>query len=111
MITVFSEETRPRVVRITAEGDLDAATSGVLRRALDETCAARVELDLSRVAFLDCAGARSLLWADTRVRKRGGTFAVVDPSTPVVRLLGLLGLDRYLSIEGVVGAGRAGQGD
>jgi anti-anti-sigma factor len=111
VIIVTAGKVRRGIVEIDVEGDLDTVTSGELRHVLNETRASKVELDLSRVAFLDCGGARTLLWADTHMRARGGTFTVVDPSAPVLRLLRLLGFDRYISIEGVVGAGRTGPGD
>ncbi|GAA3442624.1 STAS domain-containing protein [Planomonospora venezuelensis] len=111
MIQIASRRIGDDAAEIAVEGDLDAVASGELRRVLEETRAARVELDLSCVAFLDCAGARSLLRADARVRERGGRLVVMRPSAPVVRLLRLLSFDRYLSIEGVVGAGRTPPGD
>ncbi|OPG12180.1 MULTISPECIES: STAS domain-containing protein [Microbispora] len=84
-------------------GDLDV--SGVpelhacLRQVLGTYRPGHVEADLAGVGFLDCAGARSLLWADARVREWGGDVTFVRPSRQVLRLLRLLGFDSGLSIR------------
>ncbi|MBE3010950.1 STAS domain-containing protein [Microbispora sp. NEAU-D428] len=85
------------------DGDLDV--SGVpelhacLRQVLGTYRPGHVEVDLAGVGFLDCAGARSLLWADARVHEWGGDVTFVRPSRQVLRLLRLLGFDSGLSIR------------
>ncbi|ETK35668.1 hypothetical protein MPTA5024_13125 [Microbispora sp. ATCC PTA-5024] len=85
-------------------GDLDRAGVPEFRAFLSRTLAAHppgpVRVDLSEVGFMDCAGSRSLLWADARVREWGGTATFARPSPPVLRLLRLLGLDRTLLLCG-----------
>ncbi|MEU7691013.1 STAS domain-containing protein [Microbispora hainanensis] len=90
-------------VRVAVHGDLDL--SGVpelrarLRQALATYGPGHVEIDLAGVGFLDCAGARSLLWADAHVRERGGRVTFVRPAPPVSRLLRLLGFDSALTLR------------
>ncbi len=90
-------------IRMAVNGDLDV--SGVpefhacLRQVLGTYRPGHVEVDLAGVGFLDCAGARSLLWADARVREWGGGVTFVRPVSPVLRLLRLLGFDSALSIR------------
>ncbi|GIH96578.1 STAS domain-containing protein [Planobispora siamensis] len=111
MIVITSRETGRGTTEITVRGDLDSVAAVELRRALLGVGSAAVELDLSQVEFLDCAGARTLLWADEHLRAREGTLTVVRPSRLVMRLLRLIEFDQYLSIEWAVGAGSPAPGD
>lgn len=76
-------------VRLSVSGDLDVATAPYLRAVLQEACGERawIDVDLSAVTFLDCAGLRPLTETHDRI---GTRFAVVAPSPPVVRFLALL---------------------
>ncbi|MFC4062703.1 STAS domain-containing protein [Planomonospora corallina] len=111
MIDVTSRETGRGTVEVTVRGDLDAVTAAGLRHVLDGIGPVRLELDLTGVGFCDCAGARLLLRTGERLRAHGGALVVLRPSAPVLRLLGLLGLDRHLPVGGAVGASRTGGGD
>ncbi|MEZ0074096.1 STAS domain-containing protein [Planotetraspora sp. GP83] len=90
-------------IQMAVHGDLDVIGAGELRSCICDILRTyrpgQVDIDLSGVDFIDCSGCRTLLWADTRVRGRGGTMAVVRPSTLVLRLLRLLEFDRELSIR------------
>ncbi|MCT9934108.1 STAS domain-containing protein [Planotetraspora sp. A-T 1434] len=88
---------------MAVHGDLDVMGAGEFRSCLCDVLRTyrpgQVDIDLSGVDFIDCSGCRTLLWADMRVRGRGGTMAVVRPSSLVLRLLRLLEFDRELSIR------------
>ncbi|WP_432867242.1 STAS domain-containing protein [Microbispora rosea] len=90
-------------IRMAVHGDLDVSAVPELRACLGHVLGTRrpghVEVDLAGVGFLDCAGARSLLWADARVREQGGRATFVRPAPPVLRLLRLLGFDSTLTIR------------
>ncbi|MEV7805417.1 STAS domain-containing protein [Microbispora sp. NPDC088329] len=90
-------------IRMAVNGDLDVSGApefrACLRQVLGTYGPGHVEVDLAGVGFLDCAGARSLLWADARVREWGGALTFVQPVPQVVRLLRLLGFDAGLSIR------------
>lgn len=84
---------RPGGVRVvTLVGDIDAATVRVLEDAL--ATGERLVVDLSRVAFLSCAGVRSLLEANDRAG-----VAVVLGGHSVTRSLEVTGADRLLEIH------------
>jgi anti-anti-sigma factor len=107
------QETATDRTRIGVHGDLDVTTGVELRRVLGALTTTRVELDLAHVAFLDCSGARTLLWADAHQRGRGGSMVILRPPGPVLRLIQLLELDRHLMIQrsdGTVGAARTAAG-
>ncbi|WP_410675977.1 STAS domain-containing protein [Amycolatopsis sp. cmx-4-68] len=83
---------------ITLVGDIDAATVDTLDAAL--ATGERLVVDLTRVAFLSCAGVRSLLEAHARTE-----LAVVVGGHAVTRSLEATGADSLLKIQpGVVAA-------
>jgi len=93
---------RPGGVRVvTLVGDIDAATVGTLDEAL--ATGERVVADLTRVAFLSCAGVRSLLQAHDRT-----DLALVVSGHSVTRSLEATGADLVLKIHPRVGAALVG---
>jgi anti-sigma B factor antagonist len=57
-----------------------------------------VVLDLSRLTFLDCAGAGVLVAASRRAASRGAGLVLAAPRPTVARLLRITGLDRHFLI-------------
>ena len=99
-LTVTTTE-RPGGIRvITLVGDIDAATVGTLDEALAD--GERLVVDLTRVAFLSCAGVRSLLQANSRA-----DLAVVVGGHAVTRSLEATGADLLLEIHPRTGAALA----
>jgi anti-anti-sigma factor len=88
-----------RSVRVRVCGECDASNAATLRDFLLGVLtaeSARMVLDLSRLDFLDCAGARSLVAVSRRARLLGGSLAVTAPTAPVARLLHVTGLGGLL---------------
>lgn len=85
---------------VTLVGDIDAATVETFDEAL--AVGERLVVDLTRVAFLSCAGVRSLLEANSRVR-----LAIVRGGHSVTRSLEATGADVLLEIHPRVGAALA----
>lgn len=100
-LTVTTTDRPGGITVLTLVGDVDAATVGVLDEAL--TTGERLVVDLTRVAFLSCAGVRSLLQADARTE-----LAVVLGGHAVTRSLEATGADVVLKIHPRVGAALAG---
>ncbi|WP_103349112.1 STAS domain-containing protein [Amycolatopsis sp. CA-128772] len=102
-LTVTTTE-RPNGIRVlTLVGDIDAATVGTLEEAL--ATGDRLVADLTRVAFLSCAGVRSLLAAHARAE-----LTVVIGGHAVARSLEATGADLLLTIHPAVGAALVGMG-
>lgn len=79
---------------ITVCGELDLANAGDLLFQLLGLAAAttgQIELDLSQVTFMDCAGLRVLAAIDRHVSASGGSVRVIAVSSVVVRLFELTG--------------------
>lgn len=88
---------RERVV-VTLSGELDIATVPAVVSVLTELRVAGwadVVLDLRELTFIDSTGLSLLLSAEHAFRALGGTFAIVDGSPEVARLLETVGLSDH----------------
>ena len=79
---------QPPVV-LQATGELDAAGGTALRGPLLAACrtGAEVEVDLSRVTFIDSAGLGLLVAADRLLRREGRQLVLLAPHTRVRAVL------------------------
>ena len=78
---------------ITVTGDIDLGTAEdllVRLTALIGSARRGIDLDLSGVTFIDCAGLRALMAVDAQIRVNGYTTRLTAISPAVVRLLGLV---------------------
>lgn len=98
---VIAEHLIERGTRLVISGEIDASSVEEFTRALT-TIVGRgrgdVELDMSGVTFVDSQGLRALVTA----HQTGATlpsFAIVEMSPVVRRLLELTGLDLVFAIE------------
>ncbi len=83
-------------VWVYVAGELDLATAGILGQALADALAGgtgHVDLDLSNVSFLDCAGLRTLERAD---KASGQRLRLVAASEMVRWILRLSGMQSHL---------------
>ncbi len=86
----------PAVVRLM--GELDLAGAPMLRSALAELDG-DVELDCSRLDFIDAAGLRAILQGHEECGARGAKLVLVNPSAAVERVVSFLELDTVLLIR------------
>ena len=91
--------TEPPAVRLTARGEIDAASAGVLADAFDrviEGGASVVVLDAAHVEFLDSSGLRAIVAAGNRLSESGGKLFIEGMSGAVQKVLEISGLiDHY----------------
>lgn len=90
-------------LRLVLDGDVDLATIGVLRCALDGTEVvgpAAVVLDMSRVTFFGSSGVNAVLAAQRSLREHGSWLEIERPSRPVRLVLDVLGLHEVIPIRG-----------
>ena len=89
--TVFVSAGDDQASTIAIRGDLDFAVQHAVRAALMRIITAerpgRVVLDLSRLDFCDCAGARMLADVRREIIARGGTCVAADPQRHVAWLM------------------------
>ena len=90
------------VVRVSLSGDVDAAAApDALARLMQvhPTPGGVVELDLSEVVFIDSVGVAMLQEAGTYLDALGCQLVITNPSPGVVRVLTILGLLEYFSVD------------
>ncbi len=87
---------------VSASGEIDLATVGVLRDALVKLISthhgARVVLDLDGVTVLDDTGLGIVLGAAGRAREQGGDLVVVAASERLRQRFASTGLDRAVEV-------------
>ncbi len=91
-----------RVV-VAVDGDLDVHTAPPLRRLLadliDDQGNLFVDVDLSRVDFLDAAALRVLVGQRMTLAARGGVFALAGVRPNLYRVLEVIGLAQSFTIR------------
>jgi len=86
---------------LSAEGDIDLATAGILRDALARALEDSVSLvvDVGGVGFIDSSGLNALVWGHWQAQKEGGSLRLRRPSPMLCRLLEITALDSLLLID------------
>lgn len=95
-------ERRDGTARFEIVGELDAAASGSLQRALQQAVGSvdgRIELDLSAVEFIDSSCVEVLLTAQQDLRERGVVLSIGAVSDDVRMVLELADVDRRLGLH------------
>jgi anti-anti-sigma factor len=94
------EVREPGRVRVRGELDMSGAPAldEVLHRLRER--GELILLDLDELEFIDMSGLRVVLAAAEQRSGEGGAFAVTRGSQQVRRLLGLVGLDGQLHLDG-----------
>ncbi|NHC24357.1 STAS domain-containing protein [Nocardioides sp. IC4_145] len=85
--------------RLVVVGEIDGLTASAFASALVDLFEAGtrfVEVDLSEVTFLGCAGVTALVEAKATASTRGVLMRVIDPSEPAGRVLRLTGAEAHL---------------
>jgi anti-sigma B factor antagonist len=105
-LTIICEHHARRSV-LKLLGELDLCSADDLRRAvgavLEQHDPQRLTIDLSALAFADCAGLSVLVWARHRLAERGHELVITDSQPIVGRLLALTGLATYLGLSAADG--------
>lgn len=102
-LTLRKRRHRQGATIIAAEGGVSLHTSPQLRDLIERVLqqlgdAPQLIIDFTHVDFCDSAGLGVLVTAYKRVKNSGGTFALVCPSGPVLRLLRISGLDTVFPV-------------
>ena len=100
-LRMSTPDTAPDALILTASGNLDIDSAGVLRAALDQLpvrWAKRVILDLSGLAFCDSVGLSALVDAHRGHSRRGGYFRLAAPTPFLSRVLEIVGLIGQLAV-------------
>ena len=91
----------PDAARVYVGGELDIATTPQLERALSQSQARLVVLDLRELAFIDICGMHDIINAGIRARKAGRRLVLVRVPANVDRMLSLTGSSDQVEIGDV----------
>jgi anti-sigma B factor antagonist len=112
-----SVQHRDGVAVLFVEGEIDLASAGTLRQAIDDVVSGRprgLVIDLSEVAYLDSSGVQVLVEARDSVGQ-GGRFAVATRGPMTTRIIRILCLDDILvlheTVDDALSAFNTGSGD
>ncbi len=96
-------ESREGTLRVALEGEIDHHSAVDIRGRIDQMLyrqrPRRLELDLSRIGFMDSSGLGLVMGRLALIRELGGELAVIDPSPAILRIFRLAGMDRLICIE------------
>lgn len=101
-LSVRSEQ-EGNATSLVVEGEVDVSNAGELRSALNQALdagASSIEVDLSRVPYIDSTGIGVLVGAVHHAADRGVGLTVSRPQSNVARVLALLGVDGELHVVG-----------
>jgi anti-sigma B factor antagonist len=95
-------ETTPVAVVVHLDGELDASTAPALRDELVRLIDGSVrvlDLNLSRLRFVDSVGLSVLVSGHHRARSQDVSYRLVDVAPPCRRILEITRLDTILTVE------------
>ncbi len=95
-------EMRGEVLVVHVGGEIDHHSAVSVRTSIDakimEEQPKRVLLELSSVDFMDSSGLGLIMGRYALVKQYGGSFAVLDPSPAVLKIMKLAGMERMISV-------------
>ena len=95
-------ETRGETLVVHVGGEIDHHSAVAVRTGIDREITSqrpsRVLLELSNVDFMDSSGLGLIMGRFALVKQYGGSFAVLDPSAAVIKIMKLAGMERMISI-------------
>lgn len=98
----FEYEYYDDVLRVVVTGEIDHHSAAGLRSGIDgvifEFRPKRLELDLSRVNFMDSSGLGLIMGRYSLMREQGGEVIVVDPAPMVEKVMNLAGMKRIIKV-------------
>ena len=88
---------------VLVRGEIDHHSAVLVRTSIDDEILIKrpheVLLDLSAVDFMDSSGLGLIMGRYALIKQFGGSLAILDPSTAVVRIVKLAGLERMIPIK------------
>ena len=87
---------------VSLKGEVDLYTAPSLKESVADLVSSgrsRIAVDLAGVEFMDSTGLGVLIGALKRCKEAGGSFGLVSPREPVIKVLSITGLDKVFSIH------------
>lgn len=100
---LFEHEVMGEELVIRLFGEIDHHSAVSVRSEIDglifEARPRRVILDLSRVSFMDSSGLGLIMGRYSLAKQLGGVLLLRSPTSAVMRILSLAGMERIVRIE------------
>lgn len=100
---LFEHEVMGEELVIRLFGEIDHHSAVSVRSEIDglifEVRPRRVILDLSRVSFMDSSGLGLIMGRYSLAKQLGGALLLRSPTSAVMRILSLAGMERIVRIE------------
>lgn len=97
-----SYEVREGALLIRVRGEIDHHSAVLVRAGIDSEILAKrpqkVLLELSAVDFMDSSGLGLIMGRYALIKQYGGVLEVVNPSSAVVKIMKLAGMERIIPI-------------
>lgn len=101
----FRADFHDGTLHVALEGEIDhhsaVGVRGEIDRMIYEKRPRRLELELSRIGFMDSSGLGLVMGRYALIRDLGGEMVVQNPSNAIMRIFKLAGMDRLIRIETV----------
>ncbi|MER2113650.1 MAG: STAS domain-containing protein [Solibacillus isronensis] len=84
------------------EGEIDSHTAPILKGELEVIALSDglvIELDLSKVTYMDSSGLGVLVAFYKRVIKENTSLKLINPSERIMRMFNITGLSQFMDIE------------
>ncbi len=100
---IFTYKIEDDALVINLSGEIDHHSAVGVRSDIDtlvfETRPKRLILELSDITFMDSSGLGLIMGRYALIKDLGGSLLLRSPSAAVMKILGLSGMDRIISIE------------
>jgi stage II sporulation protein AA (anti-sigma F factor antagonist) len=100
---IFTHKIENDALVINLSGEIDHHSAVGVRSDIDtlvfETRPKRLILELSDITFMDSSGLGLIMGRYALIKDLGGSLLLRSPSVAVMKILGLSGMDRIISIE------------
>jgi anti-anti-sigma factor len=97
----IQEEEKENIVILRAAGRLDATSSPVLEKKVNEiaqTNRKKILIDFAKIEYLSSAGLRLMLSATKKMKAQGGCLAFSGMNDEVMEIVKMAGFERILNI-------------
>lgn len=88
--------------RLSVVGEVDVSNADELSQALQEVLEAkpaRIEVNLSKVPYIDSTGIGVLVAASKQAEEQGGVLSLGEPQPNVMRVLSMLGVISEFNLD------------
>jgi len=100
---LFTHELKDGILEVVLKGEIDHHSAVRVRAEIDdlifETRPQRLVLDLSNISFMDSSGLGLIMGRYSLIKELGGTLSLRSPSSAVMKILSLAGMERIVKIE------------